>query len=147
MSDLNPDFNKGMNELVNELVENAEVFKETKTINYKLPKLEEGITEESITKHNDFQNRLTLAAEEATRQIGAREYPESKITEWNGSLNIFGSSTVNTNVILHEERGEADFYGESSTIVDHFYGDALTNWRTEHQSAFETKVKGMFDKK
>lgn len=131
----NKPFGKTMEARIKELVDNAEIHKDTHHIGFKLPaelsekkELKFGSEVEVIEHAVDVINGYGLAVEAATFEIGQNQFPETKIEAWDGRLNMFEGLTINSDVHLREVVGEDTIYGATQTFIDHPHTQEMVDW-------------------
>lgn len=131
----NKPFGKTMEARIKDLVDNAEIHKDTHHIGFKLPtelsekkELKFDSEVEVIEHAVDVINGYGLAVEAATFEIGQSQFPETKIEAWDGRLNMFEGLTINSDVHLRDVVGEDTIYGATQTFIDHPHSQEMVDW-------------------
>lgn len=145
MSKANKAFGKVMTGRIKELVDGAEIHKDTHHIVYQMPTLPEGLTPAILEQSIDFINGTGLAVEAATMQIGQEQFPETKIERWDGQLKAFDGLTFNSDVRLREVVGEDTMFGVCETFIDHPHSTAMVEWYSDFSSVNQDRAKKLFD--
>lgn len=145
MAQVNKGFGKVMDAQVKELVENAEVHKDTHHISFKQPTLPKGITVDSLETHVNYINQTGLAVEAATTQISHDLFAETKHEHWDGRLELFSGLTFNADSHLREVVGEETLFGGSQLFVDHPHSQEMVDWYSNFSTVNAERAKKLFD--
>lgn len=145
MAAINKGFGKAQDARVKELVEGAEIHKDTHHIAFKPIAFPKGITEDTLRSHVDFINGEGLAVEAATFQIAQEQFPETKQEHWDGRLQLFDGLTFNSDTRLREVVGEDTFYGTTQTFIDHPHSQEMVDWYTTFRDTNAERAKKLFD--
>ena len=138
-------FAKTMDSSKAELVKNATIHKDTHHVAFTVPTLPKGITAESLTLHNDFINQVSVATEAALSEIAITQYPDTKVTDWDGELNLIPGIDITATVMLKTTVGEESMYGITDLCVDHTFNEELSIWYDEFQDVNQERAKKLFD--
>lgn len=138
-------FAKTMESSIAELVKNATIHKDTHHVAFATPTLPKGITAESLTLHNDFVNQVSVAAEAALSEIAIAQYPDTKVTDWDGELSLVPGIDITATAMLKTTVGEETMYGITDLCVDHVFNEELSSWYGEFQGVNQDRVKKLFD--
>lgn len=138
-------FAKSMDSSIAELVKNATIHKDTHHVAFTVPTLPKGITAESLTLHNDFVNQVSVATEAALSEIAIGQYPDTKVTDWDGELSLVPGIDITATVMLKTTVGEDTMYGTSDLCVDHTFNEELSVWYDEFLDVNQERVKKLFD--
>jgi len=148
----NKGFGKIQDARVKDLVENAEIHKETHHISYKLPasltekKELKFDSEVAVVEHAvDLINGYGLAVEAATTEIAHTQFPETKHESWDGRLEFYQGLTFNSDARLREVVGEDTLYGTTQTFIDHPHNQDMVNWYAEFRDVNVARATKLFD--
>lgn len=148
----NKPFGKIQDARVKDLVEHAEIHKDTHHISFKVP---ESLTEKKELKFGSevevvehavgLINGYGLAVEAATTEIAHSQFPETKQEIWDGRMSLFDGLTMNADVRLKEVIGEDTIYGGSSLFIDHPHTQEMVDWYSTFAETNATRAKKLFD--
>lgn len=131
----NKPFGKTMEARIKDLVDNAEIHKDTHHIAFQLPselsekkELKFGSEVEVIEHAVDLVNGYGLAVEAATFEIGQNQFADTKIEAWDGRLAMFEGLTINSDARLREVVGEDTIFGATQTFIDHPHSQDMVDW-------------------
>ncbi len=138
-------FAKTMDSTIAQLVKDATIHKDTHHVELKLSSLPKGITEDSLTLHQDFVNQISVATEAALTEIAVNQYPETKVLDWDAELNLVPGINITATTNLKTCVGEETMYGISDLSVDHMYNEELSLWYDNFQNVNQERAKKLFD--
>lgn len=139
-------FNNNMTSLINSLTGAATVHKETGAITFETPKdfFPKGITQDSLNLHVNFINNAGVAMEAAVSELAITNYPEAKLTKWDGELDL-GCLTLNAGIQLQEElEGQDPMFGITQSFTDYRFSDDLNTWYGDFAEANRTRAAALF---
>lgn len=143
MSKLNPDFIELIEADIKKAEDKAEVFKDTGVVKLD-PLYTEEITEESVNKHIDFINRQGTILNSVTANIAHKNYDETKLEKWTGSMAI-GDVTITSSYNIKEQVGEGDpIYGVIDTLFDYKHSDDLSAYHDHFQDLDKIRCENLF---
>ncbi|QZA70753.1 hypothetical protein AH04_280 [Erwinia phage AH04] len=141
----NKPFGKIQDARVKELVENAEIHKDTHHITFKTPaslspeKIDQ--MKESVTLINGWG----LAVEAATNEIAHTQFPETKQESWDGRLSLFDGLTMNADARLKETIGDDTIFGGTQLFIDHPHSQDMVDWYSTFTETNIERAKKLFD--
>jgi hypothetical protein len=144
MSKVNKGFGKIQDARVKELVENAEIHKDTHHITFKLP-TELSDKADQIKESINLINGYGLAVEAATFQIAHDQFGETKQEHWDGRLGLFDGLTFNSDTQLRDVIGEDTIFGGSQTFIDHPHSQEMIDWYGTFRETNIERAKKLFD--
>lgn len=141
----NKPFGKVQDARVKELVDNAEVHKDTRHITFKTPA---SLTEKKLDQMKEsveLINGWGLAVEAATTEIAHTQFPDTKLESWDGRLSLFDGLTMNADVRLKEVVGEETIFGGSQLFIDHPHSQDMVDWYSNFTEKNVERAKKLFD--
>lgn len=141
----NKPFGKVQEARIKELVDNAEIHKDTHHISYKLPASLTNEKLEQLKESVETINGWGLAVEAATNEIAQTQFPETKHEHWDGRLSMFDGLTMNSDAHLREVIGEDTIYGGSQLFIDHPHSQDMVDWYSTYAEVNVERAKKLFD--
>lgn len=141
----NKPFGKVQDARVKELVENAEIHKDTHHISFKMPSFLDEEKLGQLKESVELINGLGLAVEAATTKIAHEQFPETKQEIWDGRLSVFDGLTMNADIRLRETVGEDTIYGNSQLFIDHPHSQDMVDWYSTFSESNAELAKKLFD--
>lgn len=141
----NKPFGKVQDARVKELIDNAEIHKDTHHISFKIPA---SLTEEKLDQVKEsveLINGLGLAVEAAATEIAHTHFPETKHETWDARLSLFDGLTMNADIRLKETVGEDTVFGGSSLFIDHPHTQEMVDWYSTFTEKNVERAKKLFD--
>lgn len=141
----NKPFGKVQDARVKELVENAEIHKDTRHVTFKVPASLSEEKIEQVKESVDLINAWGLAVEAATTEIAHEQFPETKHEAWDGRLNLFEGLTMNADVRLKETIGKDVFFGKNQLFIDHPHSQEMVDWYSTFTETNADRAQKLFD--
>lgn len=141
----NKPFGKVQDARIKELVDNAEIHKDTRHITFKVPASLSEEKIEQVKESVELINGWGLAVEAATTEIAHAQFPETKHEAWDGRLNLFEGLTMNADVRLKETIGEDTLFGKNQLFIDHPHSQEMVDWYSTFTETNADRAKKLFD--
>jgi hypothetical protein len=141
----NKPFGKVQDARVKELVDNAEIHKDTHHISFKMPSFLTTEKIDQLKESVELINGLGLAVEAATTEIAHNQFADTKQETWDSRLSVFDGLTMNADVRLRETVGEDTIYGGSQLFIDHPHSQDMVDWYSTYSESNVERAKKLFD--
>lgn len=146
---LNKAFQTQMKKTVANLVDNADVIKETNTVVFDASKIElpENVTQDSIQTHVDFFNDVSAAQEAATADIANSLFANNdKLTTVDSTLILGEGLTIQSQHHLKQKVGDDYIYGESTTMLNFLGNEDQAKWLDDIRETNKLTATALFNK-
>lgn len=144
---LNKAFQTQMKKTVTNLVDNAEIIKETNTVVFDVSKIEfpENVTQDSIQTHVNFFNDVSAAQEAATADIANSLFADNnKLTTVDSTLSFCDGLTIQSQHHLKQKVGDDYIYGESTTALNFLGNEDQAKWLDDIREANKLTATALF---